>query len=79
MEEQPQDFSKDRKEISNSEIFRELASELRYSILIKLHKRTYKQNEIAKELDMTLQESHRQFERLINAGLVRKNIDGFYH
>ena len=61
MEEQHQGFSKDRKEISNSEIFRELASELRYSILTKLAERMYKQNEIAKELDMTLQESHRQF------------------
>lgn len=75
MEAQPRGFSENIKEISNSEIFRELASELRYSILIKLHKRMYKQNEIAKELDMTLQESHRQFERLINAGLVKKNLD----
>ncbi|HEX7257864.1 MAG TPA: hypothetical protein VF242_07375, partial [Nitrososphaeraceae archaeon] len=54
----------------------ELASELRYSILTKLAERMYKQNEIAKELDMTLQESHRQFERLINTGLVKKNLDG---
>ncbi|MGD1839188.1 MAG: hypothetical protein ACPKPY_14155 [Nitrososphaeraceae archaeon] len=38
----------------------------------------YKQNDIAKELNMTFQESHRQFERLINGGLVKKNKDRFY-
>ena len=63
----------------DSDVFRELASELRYSILLKLDKNRCKQTELAKDLNMTLQESHRQFERLANAGLVKKDSEGFLY
>ena len=67
-----------KKESAVTDLFLEIASELRYSILKKLDKKDQKQSQIAKELDMTLPESHRQFERLAKMNLISKNPDGFY-
>lgn len=61
------------------DVFIELANELRYSILLRLHKNRCKQAQLAKDLNMSLQESHRQFERLTDAGLLKKDSEGSWY
>ena len=62
--------------MKNTDLFLELASEIRYSILKLLEKENLKQSEVAKKLDINLPESHRQIERLAEHGFVRKESDG---
>jgi len=62
-----------------TDLLLELASPVRFSLLTKLDQKDWKQSKIAKELDMTLPESHRQFERLSAAGLTNKNSEGLYY
>jgi len=66
----------DQAPVSDGEVFLELASEMRRSILIALDGKKLKLSQLAESLDMTIQESHRQFARLANAGLVRKDSEG---
>ena len=61
-----------------TELFLEIASELRYNVLKQLSEKNQKQSHIAKSLGMTLPESHRQFERLSKAELISKTPDGLY-
>ena len=61
-----------------ADLFLEIASELRYNVLKKLDEKNQKQSQIAKELGMTLPESHRQFERLTKTSLISKMSDGLY-
>jgi predicted transcriptional regulator len=61
-----------------SKIFLELASEQRMSILFKLFEKNYKISSMAKELSATNPEIHRNFQRLINSGLISKTGDGSY-
>ncbi|MEM0363947.1 MAG: hypothetical protein QXS25_00045 [Candidatus Nitrosocaldus sp.] len=63
-------------EESPYDIFWELAGELRRSILFKLGEKSMKLSTLAKELDATVQEVHRNTNRLIDAGLVKKDADG---
>ena len=63
---------------SITDLFLEVASELRYTILKKLDEKGQKQSQVAKDLDMTLPESHRQFERLAKTHLISKTPDGLY-
>ena len=65
-------------EIEITELFLEVSSDVRYNILRKLKIKSQKQSRIAKELDMTLPESHRQFERLSKTEMVVKDVDGLY-
>ena len=58
--------------------FLELASEQRLKIIFKLLERKSKVSNMAKELHATVQEVHRNFERLSNAGLIMKDKDGYY-
>ena len=58
--------------------FLELASEQRLNIIFKLLEKKSKISSMAKELDATVQEVHRNFERLADAGLVIKDKDGYY-
>ncbi len=58
--------------------FLELASEQRLKILFKLLVKKSKMSETAKELGTTKQEAHRNFERLVDAGLIIKDKDGYY-
>ena len=67
-----------KKEIEITELFLEVSSDVRYNILRKLKIKSQKQSHIAKELDMTLPESHRQFERLSKTEMVVKDVDGMY-
>ena len=59
-----------------SEIFTELASETRCSILISLDKRSAKLSLVARELDITAQDAFRNINRLLDAGLVRRGGGG---
>lgn len=58
--------------------FLELASEQRLNIIFKLLAKRSKISHMAKELHATVQEVHRNFERLADAGLIVKDRDGFY-
>ncbi|TLX82481.1 MAG: transcriptional regulator [Thaumarchaeota archaeon] len=58
--------------------FLELASEQRLNIIFKLLSKKTKISNMAKELDATVQEVHRNFERLADAGLIKKDKDGYF-
>ncbi|MDE1861741.1 MAG: transcriptional regulator [Thaumarchaeota archaeon] len=58
--------------------FLELASEQRLNIIFKLLEKNSKVSSMAKELNATVQEVHRNFERLATAGLIMKDKDGMY-
>jgi predicted transcriptional regulator len=58
--------------------FLELASEQRPNIIFKLLEKKSKISSMAKELHATVQEVHRNFERLADAGLIVKDRDGYY-
>ncbi|MGI0010281.1 MAG: helix-turn-helix transcriptional regulator [Nitrosopumilaceae archaeon] len=58
--------------------FLELASEQRLNILFNLMSHKSKISAMAKELEATVQEVHRNFERLADAGLIKKDNDGYY-
>jgi predicted transcriptional regulator len=57
-------------------LFFELAGNLRLSMLTKLSQKQYRLSQIAIELDATLQEAHRNMIRLIDSGLVSKDVEG---
>ncbi len=59
--------------------FLELASEQRLNILFGLREKKSKITTMAKELGATVQEVHRNFERLADAGLVAKDNEGYYN
>ena len=56
----------------------DLASSQRLSILFKLLEKKSTPTELAKKLDSTKQEVHRNFTRLMESGLIKKNNDGKY-
>ena len=58
--------------------FLELASPQRLQILFKLSEKPFAITEMAKELDSTKQEVHRNFRRLEDIRLIEKDIDGKY-
>lgn len=58
--------------------FLELASEQRLAILLKIQNEPVKVSVIAKELEATVPEVYRNFERLVKADLISKNADGSY-
>lgn len=62
---------------SLSEIFMEFAGDSRYEILIML-KEKQKSAQMAKELDLTIQETHRNTSRLAKVGLIKKDSEGFF-
>ena len=57
-------------------IFFELASEHRLQILFKLHNEKTKLAKLARDLDVTMQEVHRNLNRLFEAGLIEKDSSG---
>src|ERR1700752_1143140 len=64
---------------SNTEkTFFELASEQRLTIIFQLYKKSAKISQIAKDLGITMQEAHRNVNRLQDAGLIEKDPDGVY-
>jgi predicted transcriptional regulator len=62
-----------------SELFMELASELRCSILMSVSKNPAKLSYLSRQLDATVQDIHRNVNRLMGGGLVRKREDGKIH
>jgi len=63
---------------SLSEVFMELAGESRYSILMMLEEKKWRSAQLAKELNLTIQETHRNTVRLAEAGIIKKDSDGFF-
>lgn len=58
--------------------FFELASEQRLSILFRLNEKRAKISQLAKALDITMQEAHRNANRLQGAGLIEKDPEGVF-
>jgi predicted transcriptional regulator len=58
--------------------FLELASEQRLETILRLYLKKSKVSIIAKELDATVPEVYRNFERLVKAGFIEKTTDGDY-
>lgn len=56
----------------------ELASDRRVSILFEVEKKSLKMQHIAKTLDMNVTETFRHLQRLSDARLVEKKVDGAY-
>ena len=61
----------------SSEFF-EIGSEQRLSIILNLNEKPWTISTLAKELEATITEVHRNFTRLQKAGLILKNTDGTY-
>jgi predicted transcriptional regulator len=58
--------------------FFELASEQRLAIIFRLNEKSAKISQLAKDLDITMQEAHRNVSRLQDAGLVEKDPEGIF-
>jgi predicted transcriptional regulator len=58
--------------------FFELASEQRLAIIFELNKKTAKMSQLAKDLGITMQEVHRNVNRLQDAGLIEKDPEGLF-
>ena len=59
-------------------MFLELSSEQRLKIILRVEQGKTKMSVLAKELDATVPEIHRNFTRLSKVGLIEKDIDGNY-
>ncbi len=64
--------------VDAEEIFFELASQQRLSIIFDLYKKKSKLSDLSKDLRITMQEVHRNVNRLQDAGLVEKDSDGIF-
>jgi predicted transcriptional regulator len=58
--------------------FLELSSQQRLHIIFRLLEKKCKVTTMAKELDATTQEVHRNFARLEDGGFIAKDLDGYY-
>ncbi len=63
---------------SLSELFMELAGETRSSMLLSLQEEKLKGMQLAKKLNLSIQETHRNTSRLAQTGLIKKDSDGFF-
>jgi predicted transcriptional regulator len=61
-----------------SELFTEMGSEIRCSMLMSLSKSPAKLSSLARQLDITVQHAHQNVNRLCDAGLVERG-DGIFH
>lgn len=57
-------------------VFFELAGDVRLYMLMKLSSKPYRLSQLAVDLNTTMQESHRNVNRLIDSGLVKKTGEG---
>jgi predicted transcriptional regulator len=55
-----------------SELFTELASDLRCSVLMSVSRKPAKLSSLARELDTTVQDIHRNVNRLTDRGILRR-------
>lgn len=58
--------------------FFELASEQRLAIIFQLNEKSAKISQLAKDLGITMQEAHRNVNRLQDAGLIEKDPEGIF-
>jgi predicted transcriptional regulator len=58
--------------------FFELASEQRLAIIFRLNEKSAKISQLAKDLNITMQEAHRNVSRLQDAGLIEKDPEGIF-
>ncbi len=58
--------------------FFELASEQRLAIIFRLNDKSAKISQLAKDLGITMQETHRNVNRLQDAGLIEKDPEGIF-
>ena len=56
----------------------ELSSEERMSLMLELQKHKSKLSPISRKLDLTVAETSRHLQRLSEAGLVQKDVNGIY-
>lgn len=56
----------------HTELFWEMAGELRYSIILELQKHNLKPTELARKTEQTVQEIHRQCDRLEKIGIIKR-------
>ncbi len=63
---------------SMSELFFELANATRLEIIHSLQKQKMRLSALAREIDVTVQETSRQLNRLAKMGIVNKSADGEY-
>jgi predicted transcriptional regulator len=57
------------------ELFTDLASETRCAILVALSKEPLRLNQLAKKLDLTIQDAHRNADKLAGSLIIQKNAD----
>jgi parallel beta-helix repeat protein len=57
----------------------EISNEYRHRILLLLQEEALRITDIAKEMDLNNPETRRHISRLRDAGLIRRDIEGFYH
>jgi predicted transcriptional regulator len=75
----PPDTDEDLAAFSNTEqTFFELASQQRLAIIFRLNVKKAKISQLAKDLDITMQEAHRNVNRLQQAGLIEKDPEGVF-
>jgi predicted transcriptional regulator len=63
---------------NTEQTFVELASEQRLSILLRLAQAEIKLSQLAKDLSVTMQEVHRNVNRLMEVALIKKNSEGTF-
>jgi len=59
-------------------LFMELASETRCKILLMLKEKPTRTSKLAKDLKLTVQETHRNTSRLVETGIIRKDSEGLF-
>ena len=65
-------------EVIAAELF-EIASEQRLTMIFKLHEKKYRIVKMAEELESTSQQVARNFDRLSEAGIVKRDINRYYY
>jgi predicted transcriptional regulator len=73
-----QELFMNKEEPSLEALFMELASDTRRSMLQKMDERNFKLSKLASDLDLTIQEAHRNVLRLSKLGLVEKALDNSF-
>jgi predicted transcriptional regulator len=64
--------------VDAEKIFFELASQQRLSIIFAIYQKKAKLSELSKDLEITMQEVHRNVNRLQDAGLIKKDSEGIF-
>jgi predicted transcriptional regulator len=64
--------------LAAAELFMQLASETRLSILASVHKKPAKLSSLSRDLNITVQDVYRNLNRLMEEGLVRR-LDGVFY